>query len=379
MKFLGTALNFIYVTNISNIGVKTEIVHIGRKSHNECTVITMIGARSQKDLWDSGVGGCVISYDCYNSLCPKYKTELFPSSVRIRAANGTFIANKGECGIILKINNERFTFPFLCLDQLSQQMILGHNSSKAYHIGTLWNADDVMFLTRNGIPFAEMLPTNDINALVFCMESTVIPPYSNGYIRCRMPQAKGNTYLGRSCVFEPSFKHRSLYSHCNTYEGLVTVDDNIVSSGVFNIILTNKSNRHIKIHSNQTMGMLHSCEDSQICTLHEIVMFSQNLREGRDGKSDPDPTKGNPRTGRLNVNTLPKKDFSPVQINEVGPQHDYVHYRNQVCWMHQSINRPDMTWKDYKRRTMMPLLKMRGRLEPLLSYKCPLTPMTTCP
>ena len=27
------------------------------------------------------------------------------------------------------------------------------------------------------------------------------------------------------------------------------------------------------------------------------------------------------------MNTLPKKDFYPVQINEVGPQHDYVHYR----------------------------------------------------
>ena len=61
--------------------------------------------------------------------------ELFPSSVRIRAANGTFIANKGECDITLKINNERFTFPFLCSDQLSKQMTLGHNISKAYHIG----------------------------------------------------------------------------------------------------------------------------------------------------------------------------------------------------------------------------------------------------
>ena len=306
--------------NTSNIGAETENVHIGSKSHNECAVITMIGARSQKALWDSCVGRCVISYDCYNSLHPKYKTELFLSSVRIRAINGTFIANKGECDITLKINNERFTFPFLCLDQLSQQLILGNNFSKAYHIGTLWNADDVMSLTRNGILFAETLPTNDINALVFCMESTVTLPYSNGYIRCRMPKAKGKAYIGRSYVFEPSFKHRSLYSHCDTYEGLVTVDDNIVSSGVFNIVMTNKSNRNIKIHSNQTMVMLHFCEDSQICTIHEIVMFDQNPRKGRDGKSDPDPTKGNlyyvptrnPRTGRLEVNTLLKKDFYPV-------------------------------------------------------------------
>ena len=106
----------------------------------------MIGARSQKVLWDSDAGRCVTSYDCYNSLHPKYKTELFPSNVRIRAANGMFIANKEECDITLKINIVRFTFPFLCSDQLSQQMILGHNFLKAYHIGMLWNADDMILL-----------------------------------------------------------------------------------------------------------------------------------------------------------------------------------------------------------------------------------------
>ena len=115
-------------------------------------------------------------------------------------------------------------------------MILGHNFSKVYYIGLLWNADDVMCLTRNGIPFAEMLLTNDINALVICAESTVIPPDSNGYIRCRMPKMKGRAYIDRSCWFEPSFRHRFLYSHCDTYEGLVTKDDNIVCSGVLNIV-----------------------------------------------------------------------------------------------------------------------------------------------
>ena len=247
---------------------------------NECAIITVIGDRNQKALWDSGAGRCVISYDFYNSLHPKFKTELFPSSVKIRAANGTFIPDSRECDVTFKINKERFTFPFLCLDQLSQQMILGHNFSKAYCIGMLWNADDVMSLTRNGMPFAEMLPTHVINALVFCMESTVLPPYSNGYIKCKLPKAKGKLYIGKSCVFEPSFKHRSQYSHCNTYEGLVTVDDTITGSGVFNMVMTSKSNRHIKIHSNQTMGMLCSCADSQICTIHEIVSFDRNPREG---------------------------------------------------------------------------------------------------
>ena len=53
----------------------------------------------------------------------------------------------------------------------------------------LWNADYVMSFTRNGVPFAETLPTNNINALVFCVESTVTPPYSDGYIQCKLPRA----------------------------------------------------------------------------------------------------------------------------------------------------------------------------------------------
>ena len=65
--------------NTSNIGAETEIAHIGRKSQNECAVITMTGAMSQKTLCNSGAGRCIISYDCYNSLHPKYKTELFPT------------------------------------------------------------------------------------------------------------------------------------------------------------------------------------------------------------------------------------------------------------------------------------------------------------
>ena len=333
------------------LGSETEIVHIGRRSQNECVVIMVIGARSQKALWDSGAGICIISYDYYNSLHLKYKTELFPSSVKIRAANSTFISNRGECDVTFTINKERFTFPFLCSDQLFQQMILGHNFSKAFYIGTLWNVDDVMSLIRNRVPFAETLPTYNINVLVFCVESTVIPPYSNGYIQCKLPRVKGKSYIGRSCVFEPSFKHRSLYSHCNTYEGLVTVDDTIASSGVFNIVMTNKLNRHIKIHSGQTIGMLCSHEDSQICTIHEIVCFGRNPRKGRDDIPNPDMMEGNfyyvptrnPKMGRLEVNTLLRKDFYPVQVNKTGPQHNYMHYRKPSLLDALVDKQPEMT------------------------------------
>ena len=116
------------------------------------------------------------------------------------AANGTFIAIQGECDITLKINNERITFPFLCLDHLSQQMILGHNFSKAYCIGMLWNVDHVMSLTRNGMAFAEMLPTGYVNALVFCVESTVILPYSNGISSVGCPRQREGIHWPELCV-----------------------------------------------------------------------------------------------------------------------------------------------------------------------------------
>ena len=160
-----------------------------------------------------------------------------------------------------------------------------------------------------------------------------------------------NCSIGKSCLFEPSSKHRSQYSQCDTYEGLVSVDDNIASSGVFNIMMTNMSNRHIKIHSGQTMGMLCSCEDSEICTIHEIVSFSRDPMVGKDEASDPDVAGGsfyyvptrNPKIGRLETNMLPRKDFYPKWVNKVGPQHDFVHYRKPSGWMHLSINTPKMT------------------------------------
>ena len=83
------------------------------------------------------------------------------------------------------------------------------------------------------------------------------------------------------------------------------------------------------------MGMFYSCEENQICTVHEIVTFDQNPREGKDEKSETKPEEGNlyyvptrhNRTGRTEVNTLLRKNFYPVQINEAGPQQDYVHYK----------------------------------------------------
>ena len=103
--------------------------------------------------------GVLFHMSATTKVAPKFKSDLFTSDIRLKAANSTFITNKGECEISFKIGQEIFRFPFLCSDQLSQELILGHNFAQTFHIGTLWNANDVMSLTRNGKPFADTLHT----------------------------------------------------------------------------------------------------------------------------------------------------------------------------------------------------------------------------
>ena len=105
----------------------------------------------------------------------KYKTDLFPSSIKIKAANGTIIDNSGEYDITFRMGTQRFTFPFLCSSQLSQQVTIGHNFCNTFSIGTIWTAADVMSLAYEGKPIAQCIRTKGINALVFCAESIVIP------------------------------------------------------------------------------------------------------------------------------------------------------------------------------------------------------------
>ena len=56
---------------------------------------------------------------------------------------------KGECDIAFKIGPARFTFTFLVSNEFTQDVILGYNFSKAFHIGTDLNKSDEMFLTMN--------------------------------------------------------------------------------------------------------------------------------------------------------------------------------------------------------------------------------------
>ena len=192
----------------------------------------------------------------------------------MNAANGTFIRNKGECEISFNIGQETFKSPFLCSDQLSQELILGHNFAQTFHIGALWNANDIMSLTRYGKPFANTLHTDDINALVFSTRSTVIPAFSNAFIKCKMPKVKRQATLVKH-VFEPSVRLKAVHTECTTYEGIVTIDDEIFQSGIFNVVMTNTLMKHVNTNNNQTMGMPRTCQDDKICTIHRIVSFDK--------------------------------------------------------------------------------------------------------
>ena len=100
--------------------------------------------------------------------------------------------------------------------------------------------------------------------------------------------------------------------------------------------MTNRSNRHIKVNNNHTMGVLRSCEEDQICTIQKIVTFEQKPKKGKEEKSESKPVEENlyhiptrnVKTETTEVNTLLEKDFFPVtNTNEVGPQQDFVHYK----------------------------------------------------
>ena len=101
--------------------------------------------------------------------------------------------------------------------------------------------------------------------------------------------------------------------------------------------MTNRSNRHVKVHKHQTMDMSKNCEEDGICTIYRIVTFQQTSWKGKEVKSDLKPVEKQlhhipsryKKTGLIEVNTLVKEeDLSPVtRINEIGLQQDFVEYK----------------------------------------------------
>ena len=375
----------------------TEIVHISKKF--ECAIISNFGRREIKALWDSGAGRCILSYDSYQKINHKYKTPLFDSDIRIKAANGTFIKNRGECDLTFHLGKVKFTFNFLCSDELTQDIILGYDFVMTHQIGTTWT-NNQMLLTQNGAPFTKTLPTNDISAIVNCAESLVIPPYCNANIVCRIPLRGHREYTyGKQCIFEPSLRHRTNYHSCDTYAGIVTMDEEVMKSGKFCITMTNKSHHHVKMHEGQTVGLIKNCPEGNITTIHKIVTFDKVLDTKGQGKSNTlieqeedfycIPLR-NKKTGLIEVETVLKGDTtSEAKTYEIGIHQDFVRYskpnlknapinrKTQLDLDKLLENNDDAFAKDERHIGTTPLIKMdidTGNAEPVSKrpYSTPL-------
>ena len=165
-----------------------------------------------------------------------------------------------------------------------------------------------MSLTHQGKPIAQTISTKEINSIVFCCESTVILPFSNAKIKCRAPKVKSRETPGQNLLFQPSNRHKSNYANCNTYNGLVTFDEHTAGSGSFDIVMTNNTNQHVKVTKNQTLGMLKSCDQDQICTIHRLVTFEPKSLGGEG--INPNQTKQS--HGNSNENETVTKDFYQI-------------------------------------------------------------------
>ena len=49
--------------------------------------------------------------------------------------------------------------------------------------------------------------------------------------------------------------------------------------GILHIAMTNYSGRHVEITRNSNMGLLKSCVEDKICTIHKVVTFHKTKEE----------------------------------------------------------------------------------------------------
>ena len=281
-------------------------------------------------MWDTGAGKCVISKEKYDSIPSSCKSELKPSNILIRAAEGSIIKNDGECDITFKIGPQRFTFSFLVSNALTQDIILGYNFKRAFHIGTDWNKNDEMYLKMGDRYLTTTISTREINSLVQCVESFIIPPRSNAKIACKASKVSLQQNFERVLRFEPASKHHSDNNLCYALDGVVVIDHDVKASGTFNIYMTNKTHKTIKINRNTPLGLLKTCNQENIYTIHTIATF-----EEIEGETEPKeverPMYAIPfrnKKGEIEINTvMPKASSRYTRVCEIGPQEDFVKFQ----------------------------------------------------
>ena len=110
----------------------------------------------------------------------------------------------------------------------------------------------------------------------------------------------------------------------------MVVDQEIKSSGIFHIGMTNTSHKTIKINRNSSLGLLKSCDQESISTIHTIASFEKPKGEN-EAKKVERPMYAIPfrnKKGEIEINTvMPKLDQSRANIFEIGPQEDFVHFK----------------------------------------------------
>ena len=306
----------------------TEIVEINQNT--ECCIDIKIGDRKYKTLWDTGAGKCVISKEQYLSLPEKEKTPLLHSNVVIRGAEGSLIKNDGECEINFQLGPVKFTFPFLVSSALTQGIILGYNFKRAYKIGSDWTKNDEMYLKMKGQFLTTTISTKDINTLVQCTETTIIPPRSNAKIPCKASKLAIQENMGKVCRFEPSKRLSSENSFWFAHDGIVVIDKEVKSSGIFHIVMSNKSHQTIKVSRNYSLGLLKSCDQKNIETIHKIASFETPMGEPKPKQVERQmyaiPIRN--KQGEIEINTLiPELGQVRTNIHEIGPQEDFVKYQ----------------------------------------------------
>ena len=57
------------------------------------------------------------------------------------------------------------------------------------------------------------------------------------------------------------------------------MDEEVKNSGIFHIAMTNQSGWHVKITRNASMGLLKSCAEDKVCSIHRIVTFHKIKEE----------------------------------------------------------------------------------------------------
>ena len=138
--------------------------------------------------------------------------------------------------------------------------------------------------------------------------------------------------MRKFCLFEPSYRHKSDYAGCHTYEGIIVMDNEIVNSGIFHVALTNGSSRHIKINYGQIMGMLKSCNEDNICTIHKIAIFQLTSEDTKPQLVEKEmycvPIR-NLKTGKLRLTLSLKRMNLFILLKQRGKDlpEDFVTYK----------------------------------------------------